>query len=114
MADKAVFVLTKSGYARFINAKNGTVWDENAGAMGAIGTVTSPNAAVAVPYTAAHKTALLTVPSALPANEEYSVLVYDVAAASAADEDDAALVLTLRKDPGRLHWSGEIVTSYKR
>jgi hypothetical protein len=81
--------------------------------MGAVASVTSANAAVTIPYTAAHKIGLITIPAALP-NGKYYVCVYNVPFGSAADSDTPSSVFRMVKGPHAIAFESEIVLCYKR
>ena len=112
MADQATFSLSDAGHIRIFNMETAKVWDRNAGAMGLISAVTSANAAITVPYTAAHKIGLISIPAALP-NGKYYVAVYNVPFGSAADTDTPASVFRMVKETHYLAFESELQLVYK-
>ena len=99
MADNLLlsFRLTQNGHIRIFREKDAQVWDRNAGAWGSVTTVTAPNAAVGVTYTAEHKVGVV----ALPANfgsGTYKILLYNTTQVAADAADEAVHIFVVQLD----------------
>lgn len=90
--------LTQAGYARYFDFQADQVWDNSAGNMAAIASVTSANSAVSIPFDSTHEVGIITTPSELPTGRVYTVQLYDVAVGNAADGDPVKDTLWLVRD----------------
>lgn len=102
MADRYTYQLTSNGHFRLIKPDTDQVWDENAGAWGALASVTSANAAITIAVNTAHDAGAINLPSGVGYGD-FDVLVYS--ASTGSDTDVPVEILKVRSRADGKLWN---------